>query len=118
MTILLLDTGALRQVIKCKKQKCDTVVWCCQTRFHHQRQLEATIIADFAPASSHILHKQTWGRLSRFLTVVERELSWWSWSRPTWYVIHMVISDGIYTGYRRRSSIHFGAMLMGKKGLR
>ena len=26
----------------------------------------------------------------------ERELSWWSWSGPTWYVIHMVISDWIY----------------------
>ena len=45
-------------------------VRCCQIRFHHQRQLEATIIADFAPASLHILHKQIWGRASRFLTTV------------------------------------------------
>ena len=70
-----------RQVIKCKKRKCDTMVRCCQTRIHHQRQHEATIIADFAPASSHISHKQIWGLASRFLTAVRQAMSNRHWQR-------------------------------------
>ena len=45
----------------------------------------------------------------------ESELSCWSWSRPKWYVIHMVISDWIYW-IQTQPSVHFRAMLIGKKG--
>ena len=77
-----------RQVIKCKKRKCYTVVRCCQTRFHHQRQREATLIEEamLLPVDlrgsvcfrTMSFDKFTMGQ--NYFFTFKPELSCWSWS--------------------------------------
>ena len=80
----LLDAGPCGDASSHKMQEAEMLYGgtVLSNSIHHQRQLESTIIADFAPASSHILHKQIWGHASRFLIAVGQAMlnrHWQHW---------------------------------------